>query len=297
MTLSSHHPSQARAYAAWVLVCIVWGTTYLAIRIALETVPPLLMAGIRWVAAGLILIVVLALRGERLPARPHWPSLAIIGVLMTSFGNGAVVWAEQTVPSGVAALLIAAIPFWMVGVERMMPRPDPIQPRRIVGLLVGFAGVVLLVWPELAHPTGGSLLGVAATQLACLGWALGSASSRRRSADENVIASASVQMLFGGLALVLAGTASGEWARLAFNPRTAGAVAYLVVAGSLGAFSAYVYALKHLPVAIVSLYAYVNPVIAVLLGWLVLGEPFSSRLVLAGGVVLAGAMLVRKGGT
>lgn len=295
MTISSPPPSQTRAYAAWILVCIVWGTTYLAIRISLETVPPLLMAGIRWVAAGLILIVVLAVRGERLPARPHWPSLGLIGVLMTSFGNGAVVWAEQTVPSGVAALLIAAIPFWMVGVERMMPRPDPIQPRRMAGLLVGFAGVVLLVWPELAHPAGGSLLGVAATQLACLGWALGSAFSRRRSAQENVIASASVQMLFGGLALVLAGTVSGEWARLAFTPRTLGAVAYLVVAGSLGAFSAYLYALKHLPIAIVSLYAYVNPVIAVMLGSLVLGEPFGSRLVLAGGVVLAGAMLVRKG--
>lgn len=295
MTTSPQRPSQTLAYAAWILVCIVWGTTYLAIRIALETVPPMLMAGLRWVAAGLILIVILYLRGERLPTRSNWGALALIGVLMTSFGNGAVVWAEQTVPSGVAALLIAAIPFWMVGVERMMPRPDTIRPLRLAGLLVGFTGVVLLVWPELTHPTGGSLLGVAATQLACAGWALGSAYSRRRSADENVIASAAVQMVFGGLALVTVGTVTGEWTRLVFNPRTFGAVSYLVVAGSLGAFSAYLYALKHLPVATVSLYAYVNPIIAVLLGSLILGEPFSPRLVLAGGVVLAGAMLVRKG--
>jgi drug/metabolite transporter (DMT)-like permease len=294
MDASQRPASQTRAYAAWILVCIVWGTTYLAIRIALETVPPMLMAGLRWVVAGTLLVAILALRGERLPGRQQWPALALIGVLMTSFGNGAVVWAEQTVPSGVAALLVAAVPFWMVGIERMMPRPDPIRPRRIVGLLVGFAGVVLLVWPELAQPAGGSLLGVAATQLACVGWAIGSGYSRRRSADENVIASAAVQMLFGGLELVVVGMAIGEWPRLAFNTRTFSAVTYLVIAGSIGAFSAYLYALKHLPVATVSLYAYVNPIIAVLLGSLVLGEALSSRLVLAGGVVLIGSMLVRR---
>lgn len=294
MATSPRPASQTRAYAAWILVCIVWGTTYLAIRIALETVPPMLMAGLRWVVAGLLMVGVLVLRGERLPGREQWPALALIGILMTSFGNGAVVWAEQTVPSGVAALLVAAVPFWMVGIERMMPRPEPIRPRRIAGLLVGFAGVVLLVWPELAQRAGGSLLGVGATQIACVGWAIGSAYSRRRSADENVIASAAVQMLFGGLALVVVGMAIGEGPRLAFNTRTFGAVAYLVIAGSIGAFSAYLYALKHLPVATVSLYAYVNPIIAVLLGSLVLAEPLSSRLVFAGGVVLIGSMLVRK---
>lgn len=293
---NSIQPSnQTRAYAALIVVCLVWGTTYLAIRIALETVPPLLMAGLRWVSAGAVLIVLAAVRGARLPGRREWPALFVIGLLMTSIGNGAVVWAEQTVSSGVAALLIGAMPFWLVGVERTLPRPDPLTWRRFLGLVVGFAGVVLLVWPELTHPAGGSLYGVVATQFACVGWAVGSGYSRRRSASEDVMPAAGVQMFCGGLALLVAGSVAGEWPRLAFNGRTFGAVAYLALAGSIGAFTAYLYALKHLPVATVSIYAYVNPVIAVLLGSIVLSEPFSSRLVVAGTVVLAGTLLVRKG--
>lgn len=292
------HPEIRRAYAAWLLVCLVWGTTYLAIRIALETVPPMLMAAIRWIVAGTLLIAFLRLRGVPLPPRSSWPALALIGVLMTSFGNGAVVWAEQTIPSGLAALLVAAVPFWMVGVERFMPRPEPVRMQRIVGLLVGFTGILLLVWPELTRPAGtGILVGAAATQLACVGWAIGSSYSRRRHADENVIAAAAVQMLFGGGALLVVGLLVGEWPSLTFNARTFSAVAYLVFAGSIGAFSAYLYALKHLPVATVSTYAYVNPVIAVILGTLMLDEPFSSRIVVAGAIVLAGMMLVRRRST
>lgn len=287
--------SPRRAYAAWLLVCLVWGTTYLAIRVALETVPPMLMAGIRWVAAGGILVVALAGRGIQLPGPRRWPQLAVIGILMTSLGNGAVVWAEQTVSSGMTALLVAAVPFWMVGVERFMPVPEPVRPQRVVGLLVGFVGIALLVWPELTRPTGaGFLAGAAATQLACVGWAIGSSYSRRQQTGENIIASAAFQMLFGGALLWMAGLALGEWSRLAFNARTAGALLYLVFAGSIAAFSAYLYALKHLPVATVSLYAYVNPVIAVVLGALLLGEPFSPRVALAGGVVLMGMVLVRR---
>lgn len=284
-----------RAYAAWIVVCLVWGTTYLGIRIALETIPPLLMAGLRWVCAGSILLAALRLRGVPVPGRTSWPALALIGVLMTTFGNGAVVWAEQTIPSGLAALLVAAVPFWMVGVERFMPNPDRVNVARVAGLLVGFTGIVLLVWPELTHPAGaGVLAGVLSTQLACIGWAIGSSYSRRRHANENVIASAAVQMLFGGGVLLVAGLLIGEGPRLAFNPRTAFALGYLVLAGSIAAFSAYLYALKHLPVATVSLYAYVNPVIAVLLGTVLLDEPFSPRLALAGAVVLVGMVLVRR---
>ncbi len=288
-------PALRRAYAAWIVVCLVWGTTYLAIRIALETVPPMLMAAIRWIAAGTLLLGFLKLRGVAIPTSGSWPALALIGILMTSFGNGAVVWAEQSIPSGLTALLVAAVPFWMVGVERLMPRPEPLTPQRLVGLLVGFTGIVLLVWPELAHPTGpGVIAGAAATQLACVGWAIGSSYSRRRQSGENVIAAAAVQMLFGGAALLVVGLLAGEWSSLAFNLRTGTALAYLVLAGSIAAFSAYLYALKHLPVATVSLYAYVNPVIAVILGTLTLGEPFSPRLAIAGAIVLLGMVLVRR---
>lgn len=293
--ISSSDPTVRRAYAAWILVCGVWGTTYLAIRIALETVPPMLMAAIRWIAAGLLLLSYLKMRGVTLPQRRSWPSLALIGVLMTSIGNGAVVWAEQSVPSGLAALLIAAVPFWMVGVERFMPGAERVTPQRLAGLLIGFTGIVLLVWPELSQPSGsGMAAGAAATQLACVGWAIGSSYSRRRTSGENVIAAAAVQMLFGGAALLGVGLLVGEWPSLTFNARTASAVVYLVVAGSIAAFSAYLYALKHLPVATVSLYAYVNPVIAVALGTAMLAEPFSPRLAAAGAIVLVGMMLVRR---
>ena len=287
--------SVRRAYFAWIAVCLIWGTTYLGIRIALETIPPLLMASMRWIAAGGLLIVRLALRGERLPARREWPSLAILGILLLGFGNGAVVWAEQTVPSGLTAVLVAGIPFWMVGIDRMMARPEhPLRARRVLGLIVGFAGIVLLVWPELqlGH-TRSFLIGVAATQVASLGWAIGSSLARRRRHEENVLATSAVQMLFAGISLLIAGVASGEWPALAINARTGFALSYLIVAGSIVGYSAYAYALKHLPVTTVSLYAYVNPVIAVALGTLLLNEPFSPRILIASAVVLAGVMMVR----
>lgn len=281
-------------------MCLIWGTTYLAIRISLETIPPLLMAAIRWISAGGLLISVLALRGERLPARREWPSLAILGVLLLGFGNGAVVWAEQTVPSGLTAVLVATSPFWMVGFDALMPDGEAITARRVLGLIIGFGGIVLLVWPELtAGGTGGAgfLSGVIAAQIACVGWAVGSSYARRRgrghASEENVLVTAAFEMLFGGIALLLVALGLGEQSRLAFTPRTTGALLYLIFFGAIGGFSAYAYALKHLPVATVSLYAYVNPIIAVVLGTLVLQEPFDSRMGIAAAVVLTGILLVK----
>jgi drug/metabolite transporter (DMT)-like permease len=275
-------------------VCLLWGTTYLGIRVAIETIPPLVMAGFRWAIAGSLILAALKIRGEKIPPPSHWFAMTVLGILLIGFGNGCVVWAEQTLPSGLTAVLVAAVPFWMVGVERLMTASDPLTLRRVIGLVVGFGAIVLLVWPELELGNGRAFfLGVVSTQLACLGWAIGSSYSRRRHADENVLAAAALQMLFGGLALAVAGLLRGELRMLAFNGRSVAAFVYLIVAGSLGGFSAYAYALKHLPVATVSLYAYVNPVIAVILGTLILGEPLSPRLALAGAIVLVGIALVR----
>lgn len=283
-----------RAYAAWLLVCLLWGTTYLAIRISLETIPPLLMAGFRWVTAGSLLVTMLKVRGEHLPSPRSWPSLAVLGLLLLGFGNGAVVWAEQTVPSGLTAVLVAMCPFWMVGLEAFMPDGDPLTLRRVIGLLVGFVGIVTLVWPEV-HVGGGRLFlgGVISTQIACVGWAFGSTYARRRGHEENVLGAAAFEMLFGGMLLLAAGVVIGEWRQLAFNPRTSAALAYLIVFGAIAGFSAYAYALKHLPVATVSLYAYVNPIIAVILGTIVLKEPFNARMAIAAGIVLFGMAIVR----
>jgi drug/metabolite transporter (DMT)-like permease len=253
------------------------------------------MAGFRWVTAGSLLVIILKVGGAQLPSRRSWPSLAVLGLLLLGFGNGAVVWAEQTVPSGLTAVLVGMCPFWMVGLEALMPDGDPLTARRVFGLVVGFAGIVTLVWPEM-HVGGGRqfLGGVIASQIACVGWALGSTYARRRGHEENVLGAAAFEMLFGGLLLVAAGAVIGEWRFLAFNPRTSAALAYLIVFGAIAGFSAYAYALKHLPIATVSLYAYVNPIIAVILGTVVLNEPFSVRMAAAAGIVLVGMALVRS---
>lgn len=276
------------------MVCLVWGTTYLGIRICLETIPPLLMAAFRWIAAGSLLIAALKIRGERMPPRRTWPSLALLGLLLLGFGNGAVVWAELTVPSGLTAVLVAMSPFWMVGIDAIMSDGEALTVRRAAGLLVGFAGIVMLVWPDIRLGGGRAFLGgVIATQIACLGWAIGSTYARRRGHEENVLATAAVEMLFGGLLLLGAALARGEWRMLAFNVRTSAALAYLVFVGAIAGFSAFAYALKHLPLATVSLYAYINPIIAVILGILILREPFGARMVVAAAIVLVGMALVR----
>lgn len=292
------NPSPPRsAYVAWIAVCILWGTTYLAIAMAIDTIPPLLMTASRWIFGGAIITLVLWLRRQPIPPLSQWPGLMLLGVLFMGVGNGGVVWAEQTIPSGLASVLVAAIPFWVVGVELFMPHSQRLTPLRLAGLIVGFGGIVLLLWPELRFGGGyGFGIGVFATQLACFGWALGTSYSKRRKADENVLAAAGLQMLLGGLVILLVALLRGEWNSNFMSPSHAsiGAVIYLVVAGSLIGFPAYVYAVKHLPVSTVSTYAYVNPVIAVILGWLVRGEPFTPRIVVAGAVVLAGMAMVRK---
>jgi drug/metabolite transporter (DMT)-like permease len=280
---------------------VVWGTTYLAIRIALETIPPFVMAGVRYISAGAMLAAILAAQGKRLPGPRAWPYLALLGVLLLGFGNGGVVWAEQTVPSGMTAVLVATSPFWMVGLDALLPGGATLSARRTLGLVVGFLGIVLLVGPELQVEGGRQFLGgVIAAQLACVGWAIGSIYSRRRghgtAAQESVLATAAFEMLFGGVALALAAAADGEFARTTFTIRTAGALGYLIVFGAVIGFTAYAYALKHLPVATVSLYAYVNPVIAVALGTVAMNEPFNVRMMVAAAVVLMGMALVRGRG-
>ena len=178
----------------------------------------------------------------------------------------------------------------------MMPGGEPLTLRTIAGLAIGFAGILFLVGPDLQMGSGGGFLaGVIVSQIGCAAWAVGSAYARRRRVDENVLGAAAFEMLFGGMFLLAAGTLLGEWSMLTFTTRTVAAYVYLTLVGSIAAFSAYLYALKHLPVSFVSLYAYINPVIAVVLGTLLLKEPFSWRTAVAGGIVLAGMSLVRRG--
>jgi len=286
--------SKSRAYAAWVVLCLVWGTTYLAIRVAIESIPPLLMAGVRWVVAGSLLIAFFRIRGDPFPEWRQWLSLAVRGALLIGLGNGAVVWAEQTVPSGLAAVLVATVPFWMVGIEALAGDGKAPNVRQIVGLFVGFAGVVLLVSPNTRMVAGsGFWSGFIATQLACAAWSLGSTYARR-GAERHTLPDVAFEMLFGGILLLVSAAMLGEKVGRAITSRSAGALVYLIVFGSLIAFSCYRYALQHLPVATLSLYVYANTAIAVLLGTLLLGEPFNWWMGTGAAVVLVAIGMVKK---
>jgi drug/metabolite transporter (DMT)-like permease len=283
-------------YLAWLSVCLIWGTTYLAIRVALESIPPALVAGLRWPFAGLIVIAALRLRGEPLPPLSAWPRQALLGLLLICLGNGAVVFAEQWVPSGIAAVIVGSAPFWMAMFEALLPGGERITARIVAGLGIGFGGLLLLVWPDLT--VGGAsgrqfALGLVLLQVACIGWSLGSSYSRRQPAAENPLGASALQMLFGGAIMLALATMRGEWRDLAFTPRAFWAQLYLIVVGSLAGYSAYIYALKHLPISTVSLYAYINPVIAVILGAILLGEAFGVRVVAASAIVLLGVAVVR----
>ncbi|HEX2061754.1 MAG TPA: EamA family transporter [Thermoanaerobaculia bacterium] len=290
--------TRALAWLAFAIVCVVWGTTYLFIRIALDTIPPLLLTGSRFVVAGLIMLGVAKLRGETIPRDSRTLSnLALIGFLMVGVGNLAVVWAEQWVPSGLAALLVATAPFWMTIIEMFRTGGERVGVRGAIGMLIGFIGVALLVSPGVSGAWSlYFVLGALAIQVGGICWQLGSAHGKYNLRHVPLMASAALQMLFGGAIVTVVGLAIGEGPRFALNPRTFFALAYLTLFGSVIAYSAYVFALAHMRTVHTSLYAYVNPVVAVFLGWLILDEPLTAMSVFAMVVILAGVALVQSAG-
>jgi len=295
MTPASTAAQRRLAYLAWIAVCLIWGTTYFGIKVSLESMPPALMGGLRWTLAGALLAAYVVWRGEALPPRSRWGSIALLGFLLLGLGNGGVVFAEQWVPSGLAAVLVASSPFWIAAVEAVLRDGERLTRRGIAGLLLGFSGIVILVWPDLTTGSGSGrfVAGVIALQIACLGWALGSSYSRRQGRTDTLLGTTALQMLAGGLMMIAAGTLRGEWGSLFFTTRTTTALFYLATFGSIGGFVAYMYALRHLSISFVSLYAYINPIIAVGLGVIFLGEPFDLRMATAAVLVFAGVAVVR----
>lgn len=287
------------AYVAFAIVCVVWGTTYLGIAIALETIPPLLLTGSRFVVAGLVMLLIAKLRGEQIPRdRKTLLNLALIGFLLVGVGNLAVVWAELYVPSGIAALLVATAPFWMAIIEMFRRAGERVSLQSGIGMAIGFLGVALLVTPRGSGGklSTGFLLGALAIQIGGICWQLGSAHGKYNLEHVPLLSSSALQMLFGGAMVTVAGFAIGEAPRFVLTPRTFGALLYLTVFGSIIAYSAYVFALAHMRTTHTSLYAYVNPVVAVFLGWLILNEPLTWVSVLAMVVILAGVALVQTAG-
>jgi drug/metabolite transporter (DMT)-like permease len=284
------------AYGAWAAVCFFWGTTYLAIRVGLETLQPTLFAGIRFLVAGSILFFVMSRqRNARMPARREWFDLGVVGLMLLGVGNGAVVWAEQWVPSGMAALLVATSPFWAAALERLQGGGERVGLRGLLGMAVGFGGLAMLVGPQLfgGKLNGKYLLGILIIQVGCFFWQAGSLYAKRRPTGVSPLMASSVQMLWAGLVLTLAGTLIGEWNEMRFSARSVGALAYLVVFGSIVAYSAYMYAVQKLPLPLVSTYSYVNPIVALVLGWLVLSEPLGWYEGGAALVILLGVALVK----
>lgn len=285
------------AYLAFITVCLVWGTTYLAISVALETVPVLLLAGLRWLFAGVVMTAVMLGTGRGLPGPRLWGPLLLLGVLMNVVGNGFVVYAQQYVASGLTAVLIATTPFWTALLERMLPGGERFSARSLTGLALGFTGIVILVWPQMTDGGAGGRAfvgGVVAIQLACIGWVIGTSYAKRRDFGGSPFRATAVQMMFSGIILTTAATLHGDWQQVAFTTKAVVALAYLSIIGSLVAYSAYIYAIQHLPLSFVSLYAYINPIIAVALGALLLNEPLTTRVLVASGLVLAGTAIVGR---
>ena len=293
---SSRTFARSRVVAAFAAVYVVWGSTYLAIRYAVETIPPFLMVGTRFLLSGAILYVWARCRGTRRPPAAQWRDAAIAGVLMLCFGNGAVSWSEQRVSSGLAAVLVAVVPLWVVIIDWIRPHGQRPGVRVLVGVAVGMAGLLVLIGPEtlVGH---GSIDGAAVIvlMLGSLSWAAGSVYNRYGSRPSSAAMSTGLQMLGGSASLILLGLARGEFQELHLRQVSAASWAgwlYLVTFGSLVGFTAYIYLLQAVTPAKASTYAYVNPLVAVFLGWAIAGERVTGRTIAAASVILAGVAMI-----
>ena len=288
-------PSMLRLLAAFGAVYLLWGSTYLFIRYGIETIPPFVLAGARHFIAGLALYAWSLMRGEARPEPAHWASATLLGGLMLFGGNGGVTWAQQTVPSGLTALIVAAVPLWMALLDWVRPGGRRPGARVAIGLVLGFAGIALLIGPvnfggERVDPIGATILLVAS-----LSWAMGSLYSRHARLPSSIVLAMAMQSLAGGALLFLAAIPAGHWARFdlaAVSLRSALALGVLVVAGSIMGFTCYLWLLRVTSAARVSTYAYVNPVVALALGWLVAGEALSPRTLVAAVIVVAAVVMI-----
>lgn len=286
---------RGKALLAYLVVCVVWGSTYLAIRVGVGVLPPLLFAGIRFLAAGGLLLAGAAAFGARLPGSARdWGVLAVVGLFLLAGGNASLTWAEQFTPSGVASIFVTTIALWMAFFDALTPGGSgKLSLKVIAGLLLGIVGSMLLVGTSPRDFLRADLRGPIALTLASASWAIGSVYYKRRHPDVSPIVGAAIQMLAGGLVVTLLGLALGEARSVHLTAPGLEALAYLVVFGSIVGYSAYAYALKHASATAVGTYAYVNPPIAVLLGWAFLGEPIGARTVLAMMLILGSVLWIQ----
>jgi drug/metabolite transporter (DMT)-like permease len=288
---------KARAWTALIAVYLVWGSTYLAIRFAIETIPPFISAGLRFLISGAILFTWQRLRGEPAPKKGEWGSASIIGLLLLVGGNGLLVWAEQRIPSGIASLFIATAPLWMVLIDALRPGGTRANWLTWLGVLVGLTGTALLANPWQSSGTSPSLdpTGMAVLIFAALSWSIGSLYSRKASLPRSPLLGTGMEMLVGSLGLFILATLTGEWSQFnvaQISLRSLGGLTWLIIFGSGIGFVAYTWLLRNAPTPIVSTYAYVNPVVAILLGVLIAGETLQSLEIISALIIIAGVVLI-----
>ncbi len=285
-----------RAYLAWVAVSIIWGTTYLAVRIGVKEMPPFLFSGPRWLLAGGIYLIVLKWRGYQFPKKSEFKHILIISMLLLGLANGLVVAAEQWIPSGLTAILLSTVPFIIVLLESVILRKQKLNFFIITGILVGFVGVILILGNNL------SLLliedygfGVILVFTGLVFWGSGSVYSKYHKLAVSPFMNAAFQMLFAGVFQITISIFLGEPEIFVFNSDSLLAFVYLLLFGSLIAYGSYMYAIEKLPISFVSTYAYINPVIALFAGWLILDEVLSLQIIIGAFIILVGVYLVNRG--
>jgi drug/metabolite transporter (DMT)-like permease len=296
-------PSRASVLAAFAAVYTIWGSTYLAIRYAVSSIPPFLMGGARFLIAGLLLYAFTRMRGAPAPTRAQWRAALVTGVLLLVGGNGAVIWSEQHVASGLVALIVAIVPLWMVVFDWLRPGGVRPAPTVFVGLALGLVGLALLIGPDAFAMNGASRLNVGAALVPVGGamlWALGSIYSRYAARTPSAQLATGMQMLMGGGAFLVVSVIAGEPSHFRLTGLTTASLVgflYLVTFGSLLGFTAYIYLLGATTSAKASTYAYVNPVVAVFLGWAVAGEPLTPRMLVAAAIILGAVALITLANT
>jgi len=290
------HASRAQIVAAFASIYVIWGSTYLAIRYAVETIPPFIMGGIRFLISGAMLYLWARSRGAPRPTRLHWRNAIIAGGFLLLGGNGAVVWAEQFVPSGLTALLVSILPFWLVIIEWIRPPRRRPSAAVLVGLVLGFVGIIVLVGPSDVGGHGDvSPLGALVLILGSLSWAIGSFWSRDAQLPESGLLTTGMEMVGGGVLLLVVGTLAGEFSRLdihGISNASAFGLLYLITFGSMLGFTSYIWLLDKVSPARLGTYAYVNPIVAVLLGWAIAGERLSIRTGVAAVIVICAVALI-----
>jgi len=288
--------SRAQIIAAFASIYLIWGSTYLAIRYAVQTIPPFLMGGLRFVVSGALLYIWARYRGAPRPSRIHWRNAIIAGGFLLLGGNGAVVWAEQFVPSGLTALLVSILPFWLVIIEWVRPPRRRPHGAVLFGLVLGFIGIIVLVGPANLGGHGDIRpAGAVVLILGSLSWAIGSFYSRDAKLPESGLMTTGMEMLGGGTLLLIVGALTGELSQFdihRISTASAAGLLYLVTFGSLLGFTSYIWLLDKVSPARLGTYAYVNPVVAVILGWLIAGERFSVRTVVAAVIVICAVALL-----